>query len=134
MKTYRLEPSLFIDGETIQSREGTTQGDPLDMSMYAIGIFPLILRLKHLASQIWYADDSSAAGAIKSLGKWWEELQKVGPSFGYFPNPSKCLLVVKVQWLPEAQAVLGDTGIQLTSARGRYLGSAIGVTSFKEAL
>ena len=54
-------------------------------------------------------------------------------SFGYFPNPSKCLLVVKEQWLPEAQAVFGDTGIQLTSAGGRYLGSAIGVTSFKEA-
>ena len=133
VNTYRLEPSLFIDGETIQSREGTTQGDPLAMSMYAIGILPLILRLKHLASQIWYADDSSAAGAIKSLRKWWEELQKVGPSFGYFPNPSKCLLVVKEQWLPEAQAVFGDTGIQLTSAGGRYLGSAIGVTSFKEA-
>ena len=103
------------------------------MSMYAIGILPLILRLKQLALHIWYADDSSAAGAIKSLRKWWDELQKVSPSFGYFPNPSKCLLVVKEQWLPEAQAVFGDTGIQLTSARGRYLGSVIGVTFFKEA-
>ena len=133
VNTYRLEPLLFIDAETIQSKEGTTQGDPLAMSMYAISI-PLILQLEHLASQIWYADDSSAAGAITSPKNWWDELQNMGPNFGYFVNSSKCILFVKEQWLEEARSVFEDTDMQVTSAGGRYLGSAIGNTSFKESL
>ena len=39
--------------------EGTTQGDPLAMVMYAIGIIPLIQRVNIEARQIWYADDAS---------------------------------------------------------------------------
>ena len=87
VNTYRLEPSLFIDGEIILSREGTTRGDPLAMAMYAIGILPLILHVQHIADQIWYADDSSAGGTIISLKKWWDELQKLGSSYGYVINP-----------------------------------------------
>ena len=133
MNTYHLEPSLFIEGETIHSREGTRQGDSLAMAMYAIGILPLIVQLEHLAKQIWYADDSSADGNIKSLKKWWDKLQKLGPSFGYFINSTKSLLVVKEHCLEEAQSILEDTGIQVTSAGGRYLGSVIGDSSFREA-
>ena len=36
INAYRDSPSLFIDGESIPSHEGTTQGDPLAMAMYAI--------------------------------------------------------------------------------------------------
>ena len=122
MNTYRLEPSLFIGGETIHSREGTTQGNPLAMAMYAIGILPLILWLEHLANKIWYADDSLAGGNIKSLKMWWDKLQKLGPSFGSFINSTKSLLVVKEHCLEEAQSIFEDTGIQVTSAGGRYLG------------
>jgi hypothetical protein len=132
VNTYRLEPSLFIDGEIILSREGTTQGDPLAMAMYAIGILPLILHLQHFADQIWYADDSSAGGTIISLKKWWDELQKLGSSYGYVINPSKSLLVVKEHCREEAESIFKDTGIQITSAGGKYLGSAIGDSSFKE--
>jgi len=51
INTYRADPALYIDGETIFSREGTIQGDPLAMATYAIGILPLILCLKSESEQ-----------------------------------------------------------------------------------
>ena len=45
VNTYRAAGNLFIDGEILYSYEVTTQGDPLAMAIYAIGIFPPIHKL-----------------------------------------------------------------------------------------
>ena len=42
INTYRFDVNLYIGGETLLSEEGTTQGDPLVMPMYTLGIVPLI--------------------------------------------------------------------------------------------
>ena len=47
--TYRFDCSLFIDGDCIFSREGTTQGDPLAMSMFAVATVPLIQQLDEVS-------------------------------------------------------------------------------------
>ena len=47
INTYRSDPSLFFNEQSIISREGTTQGDPLAMTMYALGTLPLTRQLKN---------------------------------------------------------------------------------------
>ena len=70
INTYRHHPLLFVDGETLLSREGISQGDPLAMPMYAFGTTPLIHRLQHQATQVWYADDTTAGGKLIHLRSW----------------------------------------------------------------
>ena len=93
--TGREPSNLYMDGHTILSQEGTTQGDPLAMPMYAIGICPLICKVSCDTKQVWYADDATAAGQLKNLRQWWDNLVFHGPDFGYFINPSKTSLIVK---------------------------------------
>ena len=50
INTYRNNSQLFVDGQCILSKEGTTQGDPLAMEMYAIGTQPLVRRLDGIAT------------------------------------------------------------------------------------
>ena len=92
INTYREDINLYIDGETLLSQKGTTQGDPLAMAMYAIAVNPLINNLKRDAmKQVWFADDASAVGNLSDIRAWWECLKKVGPDYGYFPNASNPL-------------------------------------------
>ena len=64
---------MFIDGDTILSKEGTTQGDPLAMAMYAIAITPLIRSLKNdEIKQVLFADDATAGGSLMGLRRWWD--------------------------------------------------------------
>ena len=95
INTYRAPTELFVDGDTLLSREGTTHGDPLAMPMYALATIPLINKLKGYSKKIWYADDAAAVGKLAELRVWWDILTKEGPNFGYYPNPSKTWLVTK---------------------------------------
>ena len=75
INSYRKDSKLYIDGSYILSQEGTTQGDPLAMPMYALGTVPLIQQLADFkVSQMWYADDASAGGSLQSLRSWWDHL------------------------------------------------------------
>ena len=64
---YRNPTELFVGGTSILFQEGTTQGEPLGMPMYAMATIPLIKNLPRSAIQSWYANDAAAAGSISSL-------------------------------------------------------------------
>ena len=40
--SYKRPTNLYVKNTVLTSTEGTTQGDPLAMAMYGIGIIPLI--------------------------------------------------------------------------------------------
>ena len=130
INTYRKDPEFYIKGEAILSAEGTTQGDPLAMAMFALAMVPLINKLRGQAQQIWYADDASAGGKMKELRAWWDKITELGSEYGYFPNPAKTWLVVKEDHLEAAQHIFGESGIQLTTQGRQYLGSPIGSKDF----
>ena len=95
---YTLPSCLvIIVGTKIQSAEGTTQGDPVTVLIYALSVIPLMLMVLEItntntnsdAKMVAYIDDFSAAGSISSLKYWWDTLCELDPKSGYFPEPKK---------------------------------------------
>ena len=129
---YRNATELFVDGSTLFSEEGTTQGDPLAMPMYAMATIPLINQLGTITDlkQVWYADDATAAGSLHSTRRWWNHLASVGPAFGYLPNASKTWLVTKEEHLDRAKTLFQGTQVNITTNGHPHLGAALGSKDF----
>lgn len=121
---------LFVDGQCILSKEGTTQGDPLAMAMSTIGTQPLICRLDGIAKQIWYTGDSAAGSSLERLGRWWDLLVEIGPLHGYFLNGSKTHVPAKPHNVEAAEVIFSGTGRVISTEGERYLEGAVGASSF----
>ena len=94
---------------------------------------PLVHKAEQAGTiQSWFADDSAAASVLRRLGRWWDILASDGPAYGYFPNTSKSILVVKERCYREAVELFSDTSVVITCNGARYLGAAIGSADFKE--
>ena len=136
INTYRAPSELYVDGDVLLSQEGTTQGDPLAMPMYALATIPLIRKLKSKVNdvnQVWYADDASGAGKANRLREWWDLINTEGPKYGYFTNASKTWLVSKEDCLLCAAAAFADTDVKVTSEGRPYLGAALGTEEYIQA-
>ena len=131
INTYRSPAHLYVGGEVILSSEGTTQGDPLAMPMYALGTVPLIREAAAAgAMQSWYADDATSAGALRRMRTWWSILVDRGTRYGYDINPSKSVLLVKPQHLALATELFATTGVNIRTDGYRHLGAALGSALF----
>ena len=127
---YRVPSRLFVgSGVEVASAEGTTQGDPLAMPGYGIGILPLLVTLKinnvemkHVA----YADDIGGGSKLGNIRQWWDKIREFGPYLGYFPKPEKSWLVVKQEKYEEAKIIFAGTGVQITPEGRKYLGGYVG--------
>ena len=106
------------------------------MAKYALGIKPLIVKLGEetvtaKCKQAWYADDSSSAGELLELKKWWDVLQIEGPKYGYFPLPTKSVLIVKEKYKQKAKEIFGNCGVKITTTGERHMGAVVGTEEFK---
>ena len=127
--SYKHPSNFYVNNTVSTSTEGTTQGDPLAMAMYGIGIIPLIeLLQKPNVAQKCYADDGSAAGDLKSLRALLDNLDMHGKAFGYNMKPSKCQLIVKENCRESAIKVFEGTNIKMVDGF-RVHGSVIGTPS-----
>ena len=89
---YRSSTRIFMNGEgffDLLSQEGTTQGCPLAMAMYALALVPLSKHLQPLCKQVWYADDGTGCDEFEKMRTWFDVLLEKGPLYGYYPKPSK---------------------------------------------
>ena len=146
---YRTSSRLFVTGGMeLSSEEGTTQGCPLSMALYAVSVIPLINKCRDTATmdcnpatQVWYADDAAAGGSLKALHRFWNLLTQHGPTYGYFPKSSKSFLVTKPGHRGDAEHIFSSTGIQFTDngqdlkhkAGQRHLGAAVGSAEYVAA-
>ena len=93
---YSQPARLFITGgEELIAAEGTTQGDSLSMSPYAISLQPLItlLYVSSAAKQCWFADDVTGSGSLQGVRKWLDELSESGPNRKTWGRTWQCLLM-----------------------------------------
>jgi hypothetical protein len=112
----------------IHSKEGVTQGDALSMVAYGIGILPLIRHLKRGfpgVKQPWYADNSGVGAHFPVLWRFFERLQVIGPSYGYYPEPDKSILIVRPENKANAKIEFADLGFKVMMG-SQYLGGFIG--------
>src|SRR4051794_21086472 len=80
------------------------------MAMYALALVPLFKQLQPYCKQVWCADDATGCDEFIKLRKWSDVLEK-GPMYGYFPKPSKCILITKLEHVARANEIFRDSGI-----------------------
>ena len=124
---------LFIRGRagtlfSLFSKTGVTQGCPISMPLYGLASLPLIGKLNNectLDRHQWYADDSAAGATFDNLQKYFDLLKVYGPSYGYTPQPHKCVLVTSERNLSSAKSKFERYGMKVVTGT-RYLGGFIG--------
>jgi hypothetical protein len=113
------------------------------MAMYALALVPLIKEAQKQCKQVWFADDATGCDKLSRLLSWFTLLCELGPCYGYFINPKKCILVAKPSCAAEAKILFESTGVEVCSdgakdtgcetitEGARHLGAAVGSPAFK---
>lgn len=92
----------------------------LTCQIYAIAVIPMISMLVKISLQgtcniftVAYADDSTAAGLIDQLTKWWNELYRVGSKYGYYQEEIKSWLVIRKTAEEHAEFICKHSNIEI---------------------
>jgi len=80
---YRSPARIFLTsgGKSAEfsSQEGTTQGCPLAMAMFAIALKPFHDELKEVCKQAWFADDGTGCDSFEKMRKLFDVILARGP-------------------------------------------------------
>jgi hypothetical protein len=83
-----------------------------------LSLLPLIRQLKDKFPEVfqpWYADDAGGGGDFQKIRGYFERLVELGPKYGYFPEPSKSILVVQAHNKKAAKAYFEDLGFTIVT-------------------
>jgi len=117
----------------ILSQEGVTQGDPISMVIYGVAMTPLTESLRTTLPnvlQAWYADDSAFDGAIPEIAAAMQLILAKGPARGYYPEPSKSILICNPTVRETVQGELEAFHFQYEDGY-RHVGGFIGTPEAK---
>ena len=115
-------------GQFLHSKEDVTQGDPLYMIEYGIGILPLIREIwdaNPCITQPMYADDAGVGEKFGRILAHLQDLQARGPPQGYSPELTKSILVVDLRNMEKAEDFFCGMGIKVVKG-SCYLGVFFG--------
>jgi len=117
----------------ILSQEGVTQGDPISMVIYGVALTPLTETVRQqlpATLQAWYADDSAFGGTAPDIAAAMRTILERGPARGYFPEPSKSILICNPAVRATVQAELAEFSFQYEDGY-RHVGGFIGTPEAK---
>ena len=72
------------------------------------------------------------AGHLRELRKWWDILNEMGPSLGYYQNTTKCWLVSKQGKEDITREVFLDTAINESMQGQKHLGTVLHSRTYLE--
>ena len=115
-------------GHFLYIKEGVTQGYPISIIFYGIGVLALIREIRGAhpcVTQPWYAEDVGSGGKFTRILAHLRDLHARVPPRGYFPYPTKIILVVAPRNVARTEEFFRGMGIKVVTGN-RYPGGFIG--------
>ena len=114
-------------------KEEGTQGYPIAMVIYGIGILPLIKELKvefPWVTQTWYDYSAGALSTVAKFKLYFNLLKWLGPGRGYYLKPSKIVLIVHLDNIEAVKLFVLSHRFKVCTVT-HYLGDFIGYDKAK---
>ena len=73
-----------------------------------------------------------AGGQPTDMKTWWDQLCTMSPKYGYYPQASKTILIVKKRFEAKAKAIFGKSRIKISTRGERHMRAVVGSERFKD--
>jgi len=113
-----------------------TQGCPFSMVIYGLASLPLIRKFNIEGKLDWhmrFPNDRGAGATFNDLEKYFDLFKVLDPSYGYIPQPQKCIQVTSDRRLLSAKTKFERYGMKVVTG-SRYLGGFIGSPTLRSDL
>ena len=111
----------------------TTKIIELAVVAYGVGVIPLIKWLNEAYPDVkypWYAGNEGELGTYDKIELYFNFLKRFGPGRGYYPDPSKIVLIVHPENIEVRKLLVFSHEFNVCNG-ARYIGSFIAVDEYK---